>query len=150
MAVRVSVFATGSPATASEHQPATTAAAVAHHRRLTWGPGVADPTADATEHRRVVASHPPSAQSACVVKLASKTVLPLHAQVALVDATWQDYPQWETGDERVAYKAPPLIHADDPPNPGGSPLRRARTSTEAPSSTSTSSYGRVSVLRTSG
>ena len=24
-------------------------------------------------------------------------VSPDHAQVALVDATWQDYPQWETG-----------------------------------------------------
>ncbi|WP_020579702.1 hypothetical protein [Actinopolymorpha alba] len=43
---------------------------------------------------------------------------PLHGQVAIVDATWQDYPQWETGQEWVAYRAPSLVHPDRPPYPG--------------------------------
>jgi hypothetical protein len=45
-------------------------------------------------------------------------VHPHHAQVALVDATWQDYPQWETGDEHVVFRAASLTDPDNPPYPG--------------------------------
>jgi hypothetical protein len=49
----------------------------------------------------------------------------------------QDYPQWETGEEWVAYRAPSLICSDRPPYPGfavatqgdmgpGGPVERAR------------------------
>lgn len=45
-------------------------------------------------------------------------VRPHNAQVALVDATWQDYPQWETGDEEVVFRAESLTDPDNPPYPG--------------------------------
>jgi hypothetical protein len=45
-------------------------------------------------------------------------VRPHHAQVALVDATWQDYPQWETGEEQVVFHAESLTDPDNPPYPG--------------------------------
>jgi hypothetical protein len=45
-------------------------------------------------------------------------VTPHHGQVALLDATWQDYPEWEAGNETVAYKAESLIDPDSPPYPG--------------------------------
>jgi hypothetical protein len=45
-------------------------------------------------------------------------VSPLDAQVAIIDATWQDYPQWEAGEEWVAYRAPSLIHVAGPSHPG--------------------------------
>jgi hypothetical protein len=45
-------------------------------------------------------------------------VRPHHAQVALVDATWQDYPQWETGQEQVVFRAESLTDPDNPPYPG--------------------------------
>lgn len=45
-------------------------------------------------------------------------VSPLHAQVALVDATWPDYPQWETGDKPVVFRAESLSDPDNPPDPG--------------------------------
>jgi hypothetical protein len=48
----------------------------------------------------------------------SLDVLPLHAQVALLDATWQDYPDWADGDEQVAVRAPSLANPDLPPYPG--------------------------------
>jgi hypothetical protein len=50
--------------------------------------------------------------------LASLDVGPLHAQVALLDATWQDYPEWDIGDEEVAYRASSLMHPESPPYPG--------------------------------
>lgn len=53
-----------------------------------------------------------------VTVLLQLDVSPLDAQVALVDATWQDYPHWETGEEWVAYRAPSLISPDRPPYPG--------------------------------
>jgi len=34
--------------------------------------------------------------------LASVEIVPLHAQVALLDASWQDYPEWQSGNEDVA------------------------------------------------
>lgn len=39
-------------------------------------------------------------------------------QVAIVDATWQDYPLWDSGDTWVAFKAPSLADPDNPPYPG--------------------------------
>lgn len=45
-------------------------------------------------------------------------VRPFAAEVALLDATWQDYPQWEPEDTWVAYHAPSLINQDSPPYPG--------------------------------
>jgi hypothetical protein len=51
-------------------------------------------------------------------QLLALDVTPLHAQVALVDATWQDYPQWESGDEWVAFRAESLSHPDSTPYPG--------------------------------
>jgi hypothetical protein len=45
-------------------------------------------------------------------------VTPFQAQVALLDATWQDYPRWESDDEAVAYEAPSLTNPDSPPYPG--------------------------------
>ena len=45
-------------------------------------------------------------------------VRPHYAQVALVDATWQDYPQWETGEEQVVFCAESLTDPDNPPYPG--------------------------------
>ncbi len=50
--------------------------------------------------------------------LALLEVGPLHAQVALLDATWQDYPEWDSSDEEVAYKASSLTHPESPPYPG--------------------------------
>jgi hypothetical protein len=52
---------------------------------------------------------------AVVISLA---VLPLHAQVALLDATWQDYPGWDAGNETVAFRAPSLLNPDGPAYPG--------------------------------
>lgn len=45
-------------------------------------------------------------------------VIPEYGQVAIVDATWQDYPQWDRGDEWVAFRAPSLSHPESPPYPG--------------------------------
>ncbi len=38
--------------------------------------------------------------------------------VALFDATWQDYPRWESANDWVAFRAPSLSHPDTPPYPG--------------------------------
>lgn len=38
--------------------------------------------------------------------------------VALLDATWQDYPRWESNDDLVAFKAPSLADPETPPYPG--------------------------------
>ena len=57
-------------------------------------------------------------QSGLVSVLASVEVVPIHAQVCLLEATWQDYPQWESGDEAVAFKSPSLVDPDRPPYPG--------------------------------
>lgn len=48
----------------------------------------------------------------------SLDVLPLHAQVALLDATWQGYLDWEEWDEQVAFRARSLTDPDLPPYPG--------------------------------
>ena len=53
-----------------------------------------------------------------VTVLLQLDVRPHNAQVALVDATWQDYPQWETGDEEVVFRAESLTDPDNPPYPG--------------------------------
>jgi hypothetical protein len=53
-----------------------------------------------------------------VTVLLKLDVRPHYAQVALVDATWQDYPQWETGDEQVVFGAESLTDPDNPPYPG--------------------------------
>jgi hypothetical protein len=53
-----------------------------------------------------------------VTVLAQLDVSPCDAQVALIDATWQDYPQWDTGEEQVVFRAPSLIAPDKPPYPG--------------------------------
>lgn len=45
-------------------------------------------------------------------------VYPMESEVGLIDATWQDYPQWESGEEWVACRAPSLINPDRPPYPG--------------------------------
>jgi hypothetical protein len=79
----------------------------------------------------------PRAYRLCVAALLQVDVSPLDAQVVIIDATWQDYPQWETGEEWVAYRAPSLICSDRPPYPGfavatqgdmgpGGPVERAR------------------------
>jgi len=48
----------------------------------------------------------------------SLDMLPLPAQVALLDATWQDYPDWEDGNEQVAFRARSPINPHLPPYPG--------------------------------
>ena len=53
-----------------------------------------------------------------VTVLLKLDVRPHYAQVALVDATWQDYPQWETGEEQVVFRAESLTDPDNPPYPG--------------------------------
>jgi hypothetical protein len=54
-----------------------------------------------------------------VALLLQLDVSPLNAQVALIDVTWQDYPQWETGEEEwVACRSPSLVSPDRPPYPG--------------------------------
>ena len=53
-----------------------------------------------------------------VTVLLKLDVSPLYAQVALVDATWQDYPQWKSGEEQVVFRAGSLIDPDNPPYPG--------------------------------
>lgn len=35
-------------------------------------------------------------------------VLPMHAQVVLLDAAWQDYPDWGDRDEQLAFRVPSL------------------------------------------
>jgi hypothetical protein len=50
--------------------------------------------------------------------IAQLDVAPIEAQVVILDTTWQDYPRWESGDEWVAYRAPSLVHPDEPPYPG--------------------------------
>jgi hypothetical protein len=40
--------------------------------------------------------------SGCVAVVMSLDVLPLHAQVVLLDGTWQDYPDWGDGSGQVA------------------------------------------------
>lgn len=52
------------------------------------------------------------------VLLASKEVWPMHAQVCILNSAWQDYPQWTTGGEAVAYRAESLVDPDRPPFPG--------------------------------
>src|SRR3954451_13734474 len=44
----------------------------------------------------------PTSTMEFVSVLASVEILPLHAQVALLDASWQDYPEWQDGNEDVA------------------------------------------------
>ena len=53
-----------------------------------------------------------------VTVLLKLDVRPHYAQVALLDAAWQDYPQWETGDEQVVFRAESLTDPDNPPYPG--------------------------------
>ena len=50
--------------------------------------------------------------------LACLDVPPSADGVALLDATWQDYPRWESDDDAVAFKAPSLTDPDSPPYPG--------------------------------
>lgn len=50
--------------------------------------------------------------------LLRKEVHPSLGQVAMVDATWQDYPEWLQDDKWVAYRAQSLINPDSPPHPG--------------------------------
>jgi hypothetical protein len=57
---------------------------------------------------------------------------PLDAQVALLDATWQDYPQWETSNRWVAYKAASLLRPDQPPYPGFAVATRPDTGPTGP------------------
>lgn len=45
-------------------------------------------------------------------------VTPLSAQVAILDATWQDYPQWDDEQVWVAFRAESLVDPDSPPYPG--------------------------------
>jgi hypothetical protein len=59
-------------------------------------------------------------------------VTPLSAQVAILDATWQDYPEWE-GDERwVAFRAKSLIDPDNPPYPGIAVATRSDAGPDGP------------------
>ena len=54
---------------------------------------------------------------------------PVESQVAIIDATWQDYPRWEPGQRWVVYLAPSLIHPDRPPFSGvagSDPIRNVR------------------------
>jgi hypothetical protein len=50
--------------------------------------------------------------------LMSAELAPAHAQVCIVNSAWQDYPQWTTGGEAVAYRANSLVDPDNPPFPG--------------------------------
>ena len=67
-------------------------------------------------------------------QLLALDVAPLHAQVALVDATWQDYPQWEDGDEWVAFRADSLSNADSAPYPGFAVATRSDLGASGPQS----------------
>jgi hypothetical protein len=73
-------------------------------------------------------------------------VTPFQAQVALLDATWQDYPRWESDDEAVAYEAPSLTNPDSPPYPGFAVATQSDI-VDGESAPSQSSYGRASDRR---
>src|SRR5712691_12593953 len=45
-------------------------------------------------------------------------VLPQKAQVGIVHAAWQDYPEWMPDNAWVAFRARSLIHPDTPPYSG--------------------------------
>ena len=45
-------------------------------------------------------------------------VSPHCAQVALVDSTWRDHPQWETGQEQVVFGAESLTDPGNSSSPG--------------------------------
>lgn len=64
-----------------------------------------------------VAAGAQTGQAGAVAMLAFLDVPPSEDGVALLDATWQDYPRWEP-DEAVAFKAPSLTHPQSPPYPG--------------------------------
>ncbi|MEV4602567.1 hypothetical protein AB0K15_34880 [Amycolatopsis sp. NPDC049253] len=51
-------------------------------------------------------------------RLLAIEVSPADGQVAMLDATWQDYPVWDSDDEWVAFRAPSLADPDRPPYPG--------------------------------
>jgi hypothetical protein len=51
-------------------------------------------------------------------RLVAIDVVSIEAQVVILDATWQDYPQWREGDHWVAAQAPSLIDPGNPPYPG--------------------------------
>jgi hypothetical protein len=53
-----------------------------------------------------------------VTVLLQLDVSPHYAQVALLDPTWPDYPQWETGQEQVVFRAESLTDPGKPPYPG--------------------------------
>lgn len=59
-------------------------------------------------------------------------VSPLYAQVAILDATWQDYPEWDDGQEWVAFRAESLIDPDNPPYPGVAVATRGDIGTDGP------------------
>jgi hypothetical protein len=61
-------------------------------------------------------------------------VVPDEAEVAIVDATWQDYPEWEEDADAqwVASRAFSLIDADNPPYPGIAVRTRPGTGSEEP------------------
>jgi hypothetical protein len=67
-----------------------------------------------------------------VTVLLQLDVRPHYAQVALVDATWQGYPQWETGDEQVVFRAESLTDSDNPPYPGFAVATRPDTGRDGP------------------
>jgi hypothetical protein len=45
-------------------------------------------------------------------------VLPHEAEVGIIHAAWQDYPEWGPEDLWVAFRARMLSHPDSPPYPG--------------------------------
>jgi hypothetical protein len=53
-----------------------------------------------------------------VTVLLQLDVSPHCAQVALVDATWRDHPQWETGQEQVVFGAESLTDPGNSSSPG--------------------------------
>jgi hypothetical protein len=59
-------------------------------------------------------------------------VTPLYAQVAILDATWQDYPEWDDGQEWVAFRAESLIDPDNPPYPGIAVATRSDIGADGP------------------
>ena len=67
-------------------------------------------------------------------RLIAVELTPRDGQVAILDATWQDYPHWESSDEWVAFKALSLIHPDHPPYPGFAVATRGDVSRQGPHS----------------
>lgn len=61
-------------------------------------------------------------------------VVPYGADVAIADATWQDYPAWEEHADAqwVAFRAFSLIDPDNPPYPGIAVRTRPGTGSEVP------------------